>query len=193
MENIIWQCLLYLSLLMALAWPLGKYMGKVMDGEPFWLQSPLAPCERTLYRLMGVDPAKQMNWKRHLACVLAFSGISLAALVALLMTQHILPLNPQNVSGASWHLALNTAISFVTNTNWQSYAGENAMSYLSQMAGLAVQNFGSAAAGIAVLFALIRGLRPSGGASPGNLGNFWADATRAVLYMPGNRSPLTAM
>lgn len=109
------------------------------------------------------------------------------------MTQHILPLNPQNVSGASWHLALNTAISFVTNTNWQSYAGENAMSYLSQMAGLAVQNFVSTAAGIAVLFALIRGLRPSGGASPGNLGNFWADATRAVLYMPGNRSPLTAM
>ena len=183
MENIIWQCLLYLSLLMALAWPLGKYMGKVMDGEPFWLQSVLAPCERALYRLMGVNPAEQMSWKRYLACVLVFSAVSLVLLAALLMAQHVLPLNPQGVSGASWHLALNTAISFVTNTNWQSYAGENAMSYLSQMAGLTVQNFVSAAAGIAVLFALIRGLRASGGARPGNLGSFWADATRAVLYI----------
>lgn len=183
MENIIWQCLLYLFLLTVLAWPLGKYMGKVMDGEPFWLQSVLAPCERALYRLMGVNPAEQMSWKRYLACVLVFSAVSLVLLAALLMAQHVLPLNPQGVSGASWHLALNTAISFVTNTNWQSYAGENAMSYLSQMAGLTVQNFVSAAAGIAVLFALIRGLRASGGARPGNLGSFWADATRAVLYI----------
>ena len=180
MENIIWQCLLYLSLLTALAWPLGKYIGKVMDGEPFWLQRALAPCERALYRLMGVDPAEQMGWKCYLACVIAFSAVSLAALTALLMAQHLLPLNPRNVSGASWHLALNTAISFVTNTNWQSYAGESTMSYLSQMAGLTVQNFVSAAVGIAVLFALIRGVRASGGIG---LGNFWADATRAVLYI----------
>ena len=180
MENMVGQCLLYVALLALLAWPLGIYMGKVMEGEPLWLQKILAPCERGIYRLVGTDPTEQMGWKRYLGCVLAFSLVSMAALMLLLMAQHSLPLNPQGIAGASWHLALNTAVSFVSNTNWQAYSGENAMGYLAQMAGLTVQNFVSAAVGIAVLFALMRGLR-SGCAT--GLGNFWADTTRAVLYI----------
>ena len=194
MENMIGQCLLYIILLALLAWPLGIYMGKVMDGEPFWLQKMLGPCERGLYRVMGINPAEQMGWKRYLGCVLTFSAVSIVALMLLLMTQASLPLNPQGIAGTSWDLALNTAVSFVTNTNWQAYSGESAMGYLAQMAGLTVQNFVSAAVGIAVLFALIRGLRArkietSGGpdTSPtpavSGLGNFWADATRATLYI----------
>ncbi|KAF5089632.1 Potassium-transporting ATPase potassium-binding subunit [anaerobic digester metagenome] len=194
MENMVGQCLLYIILLALLAWPLGIYMGKVMDGEPFWLQKMLAPCERGLYRVMGINPAEQMGWKRYLGCVLAFSAVSIAALMLLLMAQGSLPLNPQGIAGTSWDLALNTAVSFVTNTNWQAYSGESAMGYLAQMAGLTVQNFVSAAVGIAVLFALIRGLRArktetSGGADASatpavsGLGNFWADATRATLYI----------
>jgi potassium-transporting ATPase potassium-binding subunit len=194
MENMVGQCLLYIILLALLAWPLGIYMGKVMDGEPFWLQKMLAPCERGLYRVMGINPAEQMGWKRYLGCVLAFSSVSIAVLMLLLMAQGSLPLNPQGISDTSWDLALNTAVSFVTNTNWQAYSGENAMSYLAQMAGLTVQNFVSAAVGIAVLFALIRGLRAqkaeaSGGADTSatpavsGLGNFWADSTRATLYI----------
>lgn len=194
MENMIGQCLLYIILLALLAWPLGIYMGKVMDGEPFWLQKMLAPCERGLYRIMGINPAEQMGWKRYLGCVLAFSAVSIAALMLLLMAQGSLPLNPQGIAGTSWDLALNTAVSFVTNTNWQAYSGESAMGYLAQMAGLTVQNFVSAAVGIAVLFAFIRGLRagktetsggPDTSATPtvSGLGNFWADATRATLYI----------
>ena len=194
MENMVGQCLLYIILLALLAWPLGIYMGKVMDGEPFWLQKMLAPCERGLYRVMGINPAEQMGWKRYLGCVLAFSSVSIAVLMLLLMAQGSLPLNPQGISDTSWDLALNTAVSFVTNTNWQAYSGENAMSYLAQMAGLTVQNFVSAAVGIAILFALIRGLRarktevsggPDTSATPAvsGLGNFWADATRATLYI----------
>ncbi len=194
MENMVGQCLLYIILLALLAWPLGIYMGKVMDGEPFWLQKMLAPCERGLYRVMGINSAEQMGWKRYLGCVLAFSTVSIAVLMLLLMTQASLPLNPQGIAGTSWDLALNTAVSFVTNTNWQAYSGESAMGYLAQMAGLTVQNFVSAAVGIAVLFALIRGLRArktetSGGPETSitpvvsGLGNFWADATRASLYI----------
>ena len=180
MENMIGQCLLYIVLLALLAWPLGIYMGKVMDGEPTWMQKILAPCERGIYRIMGVDPAEKMSWRRYLGCVLLFSLVSIAALMLLLMAQHSLPLNPQGIADSSWDLALNTAVSFVSNTNWQAYSGENAMSYLAQMAGLTVQNFVSAAVGIAVLFALIRGLRSGRGTS---LGNFWADVTRATLYI----------
>lgn len=180
MENMVLQCLLYILLLALLAWPLGIYMGKVMDGEPLWLQKILAPCERGIYRVMGINPAEKMGWKRYLGCVLLFSLVSIAALMLLLMMQHALPLNPQGIVDTSWDLALNTAVSFVSNTNWQAYSGENAMSYLAQMAGLTVQNFVSAAVGIAVMFAFIRGLRSGHGSS---LGNFWADVTRATLYI----------
>ena len=148
--------------------------------------------ERGIYRAMGINPAEQMSWKRYLGCVLAFSLVSLAALMLLLMMQRSLPLNPQGIADSSWHLALNTAVSFVSNTNWQAYSGESAMSYLAQMAGLTVQNFVSAAVGIAVLFAFIRGLRSGSisahtlGHTSGHtlgLGNFWADVTRATLYI----------
>lgn len=188
MENMVGQCLLYTILLALLAWPLGIYMCKVMDGEPVWLQKIMAPCERGIYRIMGVNPAEKMSWKRYLGCVLLFSLVSIAALMLLLMEQHNLPLNPQGIANTSWHLALNTAVSFVSNTNWQAYSGENAMSYLAQMAGLTVQNFVSAAVGIAVLFALIRGLRSGhiSGRAAGHgtsLGNFWADVTRTTLYI----------
>ena len=200
MENMVGQCLLYITLLALLAYPLGIYMGKVMDGEPFWLQTILAPCERGLYRILGIKPEEQMNWKRYLDCVLIFSTVSIAVLMLLLMQQGNMPLNPQGIADTRWDLALNTAVSFVTNTNWQAYSGENSMGYLAQMAGLTVQNFVSAAVGIAVLFALIRGLRTTktdANRKPGahadstitrtqgdsGLGNFWADATRAVLYI----------
>lgn len=180
MENMVGQCLLYIILLALLGWPLGIYMGKVMDGEPTWLQKILSPCERGIYRVMGIDPTERMSWKRYLGCVLLFSLVSIAALMLLLMNQHSLPLNPQGIADTSWDLALNTAVSFVSNTNWQAYSGENGMSYLAQMAGLTVQNFVSAAVGIAVLFALIRGLRAGRGTS---LGSFWADVTRVTLYI----------
>ena len=111
MENMAGQCLLYIMLLALLAWPLGIYMGKVMDGEPLWLQKILAPCERTIYRVMGVNPAEKMSWKHYLCCVLLFSLVSIAALMLLLMEQHNLPLNPQGIADTSWHLALNTAVS----------------------------------------------------------------------------------
>ena len=106
MENMVGQCLLYTMLLALLAWPLGIYMGKVMEGEPLWLQKILAPCERGIYRLMGVNPAEKMSWKRYLGCVLLFSLVSIAALVLLLMEQHSLPLNPQGIVDTSWHLVL---------------------------------------------------------------------------------------
>ena len=117
MENMVGQCLLYIILLALLAWPLGIYMGKVMDGEPVWLQKIMAPCERGIYHIMGVNPAEKMSWKRYLGCVLLFSLVSIAALMLLLMEQHNLPLNPQGIANTSWHLALNTAVSFVSNTN----------------------------------------------------------------------------
>ena len=200
MENMIGQCLLYVTLLALLAYPLGIYMGKVMDGEPFLLQKILAPCERGLYCILGIKPEEQMGWKRYLGCVFAFSVVSLVILVLLLMVQGSMPLNPQGIANTRWDLALNTAASFVTNTNWQSYSGENAMGYLAQMAGLTVQNFVSAAVGIAVLFAFIRGLRATRTDTPAEsnasdasttlrpqsaygLGNFWADVTRVTLYV----------
>ncbi len=180
MENVLGQCILYLGLLAVLSWPLGRYMARIMDGEPVCLERLLKPCERGIYRLLGVDPEEDMDWKRYLGCVLAFSVLSLVALTLLLMLQHKLPLNPEDIPGSSWHLAFNTAASFVTNTNWQAYSGESAMGYLAQAAGLTVQNFLSAAVGIAVLFAFIRGLRSAQSAA---LGNFWRDATRATLYI----------
>ncbi len=180
MSNLIVQCALYLALLAVLAWPLGLYMAKVMDGKPFRLQKALSPMERGFYRLVGIKADAQMDWKKYLGSVLAFSVVSLAALTALLLFQNVLPFNPENIPGSSWHLAFNTASSFVTNTNWQAYSGENAMSYFAQMGGLTVQNFVSAAVGIAVLFAFIRGLR---NVCARELGNFWVDATRATLYI----------
>lgn len=171
---------LLLLLLLGLAWPAGTYIKKVMQGEPTFLSKVLGPCERGIYKLAGVNPERQMGWKQYLLSVAAFSALGFVLLFVLLLMQGMLPGNPQHLPGLSWDLAFNTAVSFITNTNWQAYAGEDTMSYLSQMAGMTVQNFFSAAVGIAVLFALIRGfvrVKEKG------LGSFWVDLTRILLYI----------
>ena len=180
MTNSVVQYVLYLCLLIVLACPLGNYISRVMDGEGVFLRRLLAPFEKGIYRLLGVDSGEDMSWKTYLKCVLEFSFVSFLALFGILLLQGFLPWNPQHIKGMSWHLAFNTAVSFVTNTNWQSYSGEWALSYFSQAVGLTVQNFVSAAVGIAVLFGLIRGFFR---AESRGLGSFWVDITRAVLYI----------
>lgn len=178
--NSVLQYVLYLAILVVLAIPLGAYIKKVMEGEKTFLSKILRPCENVIYKVMRVKQDEQMNWKKYLVSVLIFSGIGFVFLFLLQLLQGVLPGNPQNLPGVSWDLSFNTTASFVTNTNWQAYTGEATLSYLSQALGLTVQNFVSAATGIAVLFALIRGLikvRKDG------LGSFWVDMTRIVLYV----------
>ncbi len=170
----------YLIVLVALAVPLGTYIAHVMDGKKTFLTPVLGPIERGTYRLLHIDPDEQMNWKRYLVSVLTFSGIGLVVVMALQMLQGFLPGNPQGLPGVDGDLAFNTAASFITNTNWQSYSGETTLSYLVQFLGLTVQNFVSAATGIAVLFALIRGFRQTKGEG---LGSFWSDMVRIVLFV----------
>ena len=164
----------YLVVLMLLANPLGKAMAGMVHDRPL-----LPGLENTLWRFSGVDK-KSMGWQHYLLAILLFNAAGLLLLMVILMTQQALPLNPQQLPNLSWHLALNTAVSFVTNTNWQSYAGESTLSNLSQMAGLTVQNFLSAATGIAVAFALIRGFASK---SLSTLGNAWRDLTRITLFV----------
>lgn len=180
MVNVILQYSLYLVVLIALAIPLGRYIGKVMNGEPVFLSKILKPCENIIYKILHVEQEEQMNWKKYTISAFIFNGIGFAFLFILHMIQGVLPLNPGNVSGTSWHLAFNNAVSFITNTNWQSYSGEATLSYLTQMLGLTVQKFVSAATGIAVLFALIRGLIK---VKSDGLGSFWTDMTRIILYV----------
>ncbi len=178
--NVIIQMVIYCLILVLLAVPLGSYIGKVMNGERIILSKVLLPVENGIYKMLKIDRDEEMNWKKYAVCAGAFSVISLAALWLILMIQGYLPLNPERIGGTSWHLGFNTAASFVTNTNWQAYSGESALSYFSQMVGLNVQNFVSAAVGIAVLFALIRGfvrVKQKG------LGNFYTDVTRVILYV----------
>ncbi len=174
------QYVLYLAILAALAIPLGAYIKKVMDGEKTWLSRVLTPCENAVYRLMRVNTQEQMNWKRYAASVLIFSGVGLIFLFLLQLLQGVLPANPQGLPGVKWDLSFNTAVSFVTNTNWQAYSGESTLSYLSQTLGLTVQNFVSAATGIAVLFAMLRGFMK---AKTDGLGSFWVDMTRIVIHI----------
>lgn len=174
------QYIIYLAVLVALAIPLGSYIGKVMNGERVWLTPVLAPVERGIYRLLHIDAQEEMPWKKYALCVVLFNGIGFVFLFLLLLGQGFLPLDPEGLAGNSWHLAFNTAASFVTNTNWQAYAGESSLSYLTQMLGLTVQNFVSAACGIAVLFALIRAFVK---VQEKGLGSFWADMTRVILYI----------
>lgn len=171
---------LYLIILVVLAIPLGSYMGKVMNGEKVFLSKILLPCENFIYRMLKIDKKEDMHWKKYAMCTLAFNAIGFAFLYLLLVLQRFLPLNPENIEGNSWHLAFNTASSFITNTNWQAYSGENALSYFSQMMGLTVQNFVSAAVGIVVLFALIRGFVR---VEEKGVGNFFIDMTRTILYV----------
>ena len=178
--NSILQYGLYIVILVLLAIPLGGYIAKVMKGEKVILSKILAPCERGIYRLLRIKQEEDMGWKKYAGCAVLFSAVCLAVLTVMHMIQNILPLNPEGLPGTSWHLAFNTASSFVTNTNWQAYSGESTLSYFTQMMGLTVQNFVSAAVGIAVLFALIRGLIR---VKQKGIGNFWTDVTRVTLYI----------
>jgi potassium-transporting ATPase potassium-binding subunit len=171
---------LFLLVTLLLVKPLGLYMANVMEGRPIWPLRVGGGLERLLYRLGGVDPAAEMGWKRYMIALLLFNAVGALALYAIQRLQLWLPLNPQQFANVSPDSSFNTAVSFVTNTNWQGYSGESTMSYLTQMAGLAVQNFLSAATGIAVVIALIRGFARHTARS---IGNFWTDVTRATLYI----------
>lgn len=171
--------LLYLAILLCAAPLLGRHIRQAINGERTWLTAWGQPLERGLYRL-AVDPAAEMDWRRYAVAMLVFNVLGVLAVYALQRLQGWLPLNPAGLPGVAPDSALNTAISFVTNTNWQGYAGESTMSYLTQMLALTVQNFVSAATGIAVLIALVRGLARHSAAT---LGNFWADLVRATLYV----------
>jgi K+-transporting ATPase ATPase A chain len=170
----------YLAFLLLLVKPLGLYMARVYEGERTVLAPVLGSLERLFYRLAGVEPRDEMDWKAYASALLLFNLLGFLFLYALLRMQGLLPLNGLGLKGVRPDLALNTAISFVTNTNWQSYSGEHTMSILSQVLGLTVQNFLSAATGMAVLVAFIRGLR---GRTTNKLGNFWVDLTRSTLYI----------
>lgn len=174
------QYVLYLVILILLAVPLGAYIKKVMNGERTFLSKILSPCETLVYKVMRVDKEEQMTWKKYAVSVLTFSGIGLLFLFLLQLLQGVLPGNPQGLSGVKWDLAFNTSSSFVTNTNWQAYSGESTLSYLTQALGLTVQNFVSAATGIAVLFALIRGFIK---VKEQGIGSFWVDMTRIVIHI----------
>jgi K+-transporting ATPase ATPase A chain len=174
------QTILFFVVLLALTKPMGVFMAHVYQGERTFLSPLLAPCERLLYRICGVDQQEEMGWKRYTLSMLLFNLVLFVFLFAMLMLQHLLPLNPQKVPPFSWQLALNTAISFVTNTNWQAYIGEQAASYFTQMAGLTVHNFVSAATGMAIVIALVRGFASRRTSA---IGNFWVDMTRGTLYI----------
>ncbi|HVE58806.1 MAG TPA: potassium-transporting ATPase subunit KdpA [Pyrinomonadaceae bacterium] len=176
----IFQILLFLVVLTLLAKPSGIYLTKVYSGGKTFLDFICKPIERFIYAICRVDADAEMNWKQYGAGVLIFSLASSLALYAIQRLQGFLPLNPQSFAGTSPELAFNTAVSFVTNTNWQSYAGESVMSYLTQMAGLTIQNFASAAVGMALAVVFIRGIARF---ETENLGNFWTDLVRGILYV----------
>ncbi|HBI14726.1 MAG TPA: potassium-transporting ATPase subunit KdpA [Desulfobulbaceae bacterium] len=176
-----WLYLPSLGLLLTLSAPiLGSWMAKALSGERTFLSRFILPVERAVYRFAGIQPEREMHWRTYLISVLVFNGLGFLALLALQMTQRYLPLNPQRLPNVPGWLAFNTAVSFMTNTNWQAYSGESTLSYLTQMAGLGVQNFLSAGTGIAVLLALARGMVRH---SAETIGNFWCDITRTALYV----------
>jgi potassium-transporting ATPase potassium-binding subunit len=174
------QILLYLSILFALAIPLGRFFADVLEGRRTFLTPVLGGLERLIYRFGGVDPAGEMSWKQYALAMLTFNVLGLLAVYLLQRLQGMLPLNPGRLAGVEAGSAFNTAVSFATNTNWQGYAGEATMSRLTQVLGLAVQNFVSAATGIAVMAAFIRGLARRSAAT---VGDFWVDLVRSTLYV----------
>ncbi len=178
--NDILQIVIFFGVLLLLAKPLGVYMARVYEGQPSGLDRVLGPVERFFYRICGIKPDEEMRWKKYAGSMLLFSATGFFFLYLLQRFQGILPLNPQKFAGVSPDLSFNTAVSFMTNTNWQSYGGETTMSYFTQMIGLGVQNFVSAAAGMAVLVALIRGFKRH---SVDTIGNFWFDLARSTLYI----------
>src|SRR5579864_2918953 len=168
---------LYLAVLALLAWPLGRWLSALCDGRlPRWMQRVETP----LYKLAGVAPDRSMHWRHYALALVAFSAIGMFAVYGLQRLQALLPFNPAGMAAVSADSSFDTAVSFVTNTNWQGYAGESTMSYLTQMLALTVQNFFSAATGIAVVLALIRGFRLR---QARIVGNFWVDMTRSTLYV----------
>lgn len=171
---------LYMVVLLALAKPLGAYMARVYEGRPFGLDRLLGPFERWIYRLSGIRADDEMRWQTYARAMLLFNLTGVLMVYALQRMQGLLPLNPQSLGPVSPDSAFNTAVSFATNTNWQGYGGETTMSYLTQMLGLTVQNFLSAATGMAVLVAFIRGLARR---SAQTIGSFWVDLTRTTLYI----------
>ena len=174
------QILLFLGAVAAVTAPLGRFMARVFGRERTWLDPLLRPLERLIYRLTRVDEAYEMRWTEYGVSMLAFSLVSMVVLYGLQRLQGVLPLNPQGLTGVAPELAFNTAASFTTNTNWQAYVGETTMSYLTQMAGLAYQNFVSSAVGIALAIAFIRAVAAR---ERDTLGNFWVDMTRATLWV----------
>jgi K+-transporting ATPase ATPase A chain len=169
-----------LAVLLALVKPLGLYMVRVYQGNPFGLDKALGWLERLIYRVCGVDPTQEMSWTHYARAMLVFNLLGILAVYGLLRAQQFLPLNPQDMPGVAPDLAMNTAVSFTTNTNWQNYSGEQTLSYLVQMLGLTVQNFLSAATGMAVLVALVRGFVRR---TSQTIGNFWYDMVRSTLYI----------
>jgi K+-transporting ATPase ATPase A chain len=178
--NALLQIVLFLVVLVLLAKPLGWYMARVYEGKPCGFGWAVGWLERIIYRVAGIDPKAEMTWTTYAKAMLLFNLLGLVAVYLLQRMQGLLPLNPQHMPSVPADLAMNTAVSFATNTNWQSYSGETTLSYLSQMLGLTVQNFVSAASGMAVLVALIRGFARR---SADTVGNFWCDMTRSTLYV----------
>jgi potassium-transporting ATPase potassium-binding subunit len=174
------QIAVYLVVLIGLSVPFGRYMAKVFDGEGHLLSKPLGWLERLVLRVGGVDSTEEQDWKRYAVSVILFNLLGAVAVFGLQRLQAVLPVNPDAMKSVSADSAFNTAMSFATNTNWQGYGGESTMSYLTQILGLGVQNFLSAATGMAVLVALIRGLRAK---EASTIGNFWVDMTRATVYV----------
>jgi potassium-transporting ATPase potassium-binding subunit len=174
------QIAIVLAAVFAAAVPLSNYIARVLAGESTFLSPALAPVERVFYKLSGVDPAREQSWLAYTIAMLAFSLIGFLSLYALQRLQNVLPLNPQGFDPVPADLAFNTSVSFITNTNWQNYGGETTMSHLVQMLGLTVHNFVSAATGLAMAFALVRGFARA--ESP-TVGNFWVDLTRSTLYV----------
>ncbi|MGC9224389.1 MAG: potassium-transporting ATPase subunit KdpA [Terracidiphilus sp.] len=174
------QFAIFCLVLLATVRPVGIYMARVLEGERTWLDPVLRPIERLLYKLCGVSADKEMNWREYAFAALGFSAVSLVLTYAIERMQQYLPWNPQHLAAVRPDLAWNTAASFTTNTNWQSYTPETTMSYLTQMMGLATHNFWSAAFGICVAVALIRGVRRT---ASGTIGNFWVDMTRTLFYV----------
>ncbi|WP_027192634.1 potassium-transporting ATPase subunit KdpA [Fundidesulfovibrio putealis] len=178
--NSLFHLVFFIVLLLAASWPLGLYIARVYQDQPCGLDRALGLVERLLYRLCGVDARQEMDWKAYALSMVGLNALGLLAVYALQRLQGALPLNPADLSAVDPFVAFNTAVSFATNTNWQAYGGETTMSYLTQMLALTVQNFLSAATGMAVMAALIRGLARR---ETDRLGNFWRDVTRSVLYV----------
>jgi len=176
------QFAIYSVILLALVRPVGLYLARVVEGERTWLDPVLRPCERLIYKLCAVNAGEEMNWRQYAGALLGFSAVTMVFTYAIERLQNHLPWNPQNFPAVGPDLAWNTAASFTTNTNWQFYSGESTMSYLTQMMGLATHNFWSAASGIVVAIALIRGIKRTTSAT---IGNFWVDMTRTLLYILG--------